>query len=642
MATSNLSESLSSPTEPSVHTALSLEQLHLLLDHLKGIVGYFDTSHRCIYANHAYAKAYHTTVQAMAGQHIREIIGDFGWKTVEPYATRVLQGEAVRYVREIDSGLPSAHWIEVHLAPNALADGRIVGNFVFIDDVTQSYRSNQAVRESEERTQRFVEAGTEGIVFYRDGVVFDCNEAFTRLLGKPREQLLGLPATHLFRTEDRAFAQKHMHLNRDTAYPAQLPRADGSLVMVEIIGRTVMVNGRLASVASVRDTSQLTTMNEALMRSQARYRSLVDNSDQCALFTQDRKIIYANPAARQHFGPHDNELIGVESLHLIHPDDRAYALLRRKQMLAGDRDTEIVLRTIAPPADSMDADTRVSWVRLHGSIIDWEGRPGVLIFMTDITVMRETEEKMRKALAQEKELGDLKTRFVSMASHEFRTPLATIQTSSEVLQYYNDRLSQEERADALQDIQRAVQRMEAMMERFLAFGRMDAGSTVFSPQPVPVLQCLRDLLHETRAAQYRRHTVSIEPMAPVSEQTSLELDEVLLGQIVMNLITNACKYSPQDAPVVVRVSQVVSPTSLILSIAVVDQGIGIPADEVPRLFESFHRASNSGTVPGTGLGLAIVDRAARAHGGEVQVRSQLGQGSEFTVRLPWVDAEAKK
>jgi signal transduction histidine kinase len=111
---------------------------------------------------------------------------------------------------------------------------------------------------------------------------------------------------------------------------------------------------------------------------------------------------------------------------------------------------------------------------------------------------------------------------------------------------------------------------------------------------------------------------------------------VLLGQMVMNLITNACKYSAEGTHVSVVVSQADSDAGMLLRLAVQDQGIGIPEQELPRLFESFYRASNASNIPGTGLGLAIVDRAARAHGGSVQVKSRQGQGSEFVLNLPWI------
>jgi PAS domain S-box-containing protein len=200
--------------------SVSVEQLQILLDHLQAMVGYFDTANRCIYANHAYAKAFHTTVKEMIGKHTREIIGEAGWAHIEPYTQRVQAGEAVRYVRETDPGQPGAHWIEVHIVPNVLESGEVFGGFVFIDDVTEQYRAQQAIRESEERAQRFIEAGTEGVVFYRDGIIFDCNDAFQKILGKSRDHLIGMPASHLFQKQDRPFAEKHMHLNRDTLYPA--------------------------------------------------------------------------------------------------------------------------------------------------------------------------------------------------------------------------------------------------------------------------------------------------------------------------------------------------------------------------------------------------------------------------------------
>ncbi len=618
---------------------VSLEQLRLLLDHLHGIVGYFDLANRCIYANHAYAKAYHTTVKEMAGKHIREIIGEAAWTFVEPFAKRVRQGEAVRYVREIDQDEVHPHWIEVHLVPNALEDGRIVGNFVFIDDVTKQHRSQQAFRESEDRTQRFIEAGTEGIIFYRNGMIFDCNDAFTRMLGKSREDLIGTRASHLFQNKDRDFAEKHMHLGRDYLYPAQLPRTDGSLVTVEIAGRPVTLNGQGASVASVRDTSQIASMNEALLRSQARYRSLVDNSDQSALFILDRVVVYSNPAAQRMFGLSEDQLRGVQSVHLLHPDDRAFALQRRKQMIAGDPDRTVVLRTITPPTEQLTSQTVMGWARLHGSIIEWDGRWGALIFLTDITELRESQEKMRKALAQEKELGDLKTRFVSMASHEFRTPLATIQTSSELLEHYSARLAPVERADALADIQRAVQRMQAMMDSFLAFGRMEAGSTACTPASTSVVNFLQGLLHQTKAAQPRNHVVSMYIEPPLTTDTALMLDPTLLSQMVINLITNAYKFSADGSHVSVIASDCVNELGKCLIISVQDEGIGIASHELPRLFESFYRGTNANTIPGTGLGLAIVDRAARAHGGSVQVKSVLDKGSEFTLALPWVEPD---
>jgi PAS domain S-box-containing protein len=619
--------------------AISLEQLHVLLDHLQGIVGYFDTQNRCVFANHAYAKAYDTTVAQMMGRHIKDIIGEKAWVVVEPHAKQVLSGEPVRYVREIEAGTQAAHWIDVHLVPNKLPTGETVGNFVFIEDITEQHRAAMTVRHTEERTQRFMQAGTEGVVFYRNGVIFDCNEAFTRLLGKTRESLIGSPAADLFAPEDRAFAREHMHKGLESIYPASLPRADGSRVLVEITGRSMEVDGQLASVATVRDTSQLAHINEALLRSQSRYRSMVENSDQIALFAADQQLGYANPAAVKFFNLSEEQLRGVPVMQFVHPEDRELARRRRDQIIGREKvKAEVVLRIISPPSESLAQHTVVRWVRLHGSLVEWDARQGLLVFMTDITTLRESEEKTRLALAQEKELGDLKTRFVAMASHEFRTPLATIQSSSELLQHYSDRLSNDERLEAVADIQTAVKRMQAMMESFLAFGRMGAGGIVFSPQPVAVKNLLRGLAQEMQAAHLRSHRFDYSTDASIRDDTVLMLDEVLMRQMVGNLLSNAAKYAKLGTRVSLSLARLEAAEgqSDKLLISVLDQGMGIPKEDLPRLFESFHRAGNVGTISGTGLGLAIVDRAARAHGGHVQVTSELGAGSMFSIRLPWV------
>jgi PAS domain S-box-containing protein len=618
------------------------QHLELVLDNVPAMVAYYDAlSIRCVFANQLYAQVYGWRVEQVVGMHCRDIIGLEAWELIAPHVNAVLAGKEVRYEREVNvPGVPKRH-MEVSLLPHYVdapqAPAQLVGAFVLINDITQRYQAEQRILEREQRAMRFANASSEGIVFYEDGIIRDCNEAFCLMLKRSREELLGKHVEILFAKDDRLVASRHMHLGRETAYAARLPLPDGSLLDVEIRGKAVQLDGRQASVASVRDVSQLTNVNEALLRSQTRYRTLVENSDQGAIFILDRKVVYTNPAAQKMFGLSEPALRGVESVYLLHPDDRAYALHRRKQMMAGDPNRDVVLRTISPPSLRINEKTRVSWVRLYGSMLEWDGRAGILIFLTDITALRESEEAVRKALAQEKELGDLKTRFVSMASHEFRTPLSTIQTSSELLQHYNDRLSTEERMEAIADIQRSVQRMQAMMESFLVFGRMSAGSTIYSPQPMLLLPSLQAMMDEARSGTHRRHAMSMYLQAPITAETRLMLDELLLRQMVINLITNACKYSEIGTQISIVVSQARTETGVFLVIVVSDQGMGIPEEDLPLLFTSFHRASNAGAISGTGLGLAIVDRAARAHGGTVQVRSQLGQGSTFTLQLPWQD-----
>lgn len=492
-----------------------------------------------------------------------------------------------------------------------------------------------------ERALRFKQAALEGIVFHVDGFIVDCNTAFETILGHPPGALIGKHVLDQFAKTDHSLVLRQIHIGGSKPFLSKLLHADGSGVDVQIIGRTWTEGGQVCSVSNVQAIPGLDNMTKSLIRSQVRYRALVEHADQVILFDQNHHIAYVNPAAMRFFK------IGVDALHitpslqLIHPDDRGLALSRRKEMINGDPDHSVVIRTISPPSENLQPDTVVSWVRFYGSLVEWEGKAATLIFMTDLTAQREIEEHMRSALSQEKALGDLKTRFVSMASHEFRTPLSTIQTSSELLEHYSERLSAHEKAEAIADIQRSVQRMQAMMENFLAFGRLSSDTLHCTPAPVAVLQTVRSMVYEANAADAHQHAIEVYAQSPMDDRTELQLDALLLGQMLGNLLSNACKYSAFGERIDVLIDRVAAMPAAAgpwqLRIVVVDRGIGVPAADAPLLFDSFHRASNAGNVPGTGLGLAIVDRAVRAHGGRVGVHSVEGKGAQFELLLPWTE-----
>lgn len=248
------------------------------------------------------------------------------------------------------------------------------------------------------------------------------------------------------------------------------------------------------------------------------------------------------------------------------------------------------------------------------------------------TQLRDALVHKEAMLTHERELGELKTRFVSMASHEFRTPLATIQTSTDLLVHYTDRLTAQEKADSLSDIQRAVDRMKSVMENILMLGKLDAQTLQFRPAPTDLHQLFKQMVAEVASADAHAHRIELIPPTECDEARPL-MDETLVRQIFGNLLTNACKYSPSGATVRLAWQCV---DSKILLVEVTDQGIGIPEADLPRLFETFHRASNTGTIQGTGLGLSIVKRAVDSLNGHIAVNSQVGKGSCFSVRLPWL------
>jgi PAS domain S-box-containing protein len=250
------------------------------------------------------------------------------------------------------------------------------------------------------------------------------------------------------------------------------------------------------------------------------------------------------------------------------------------------------------------------------------------------TQLREVESLLRNALAAEKELNALKTNFVSMVSHEFRTPLGVIMVSAEVLQRYFDRLRPDQRADHLASVISSVRRMSGMMEDVLLLGRVEAGVVNFSPTEVNLRVLCGRVVDEVKSA-----TSAICPVYVTFESTMPIValgDTKLLHHILTNLLSNAIKYSRQE-PVELRLKRVENQAV----IEVVDHGIGIPAADRERLFETFHRGGNVGQVSGTGLGLVIVKRCCDVHGGSINFHSEENRGTTFTVKLPMFDAETR-
>ena len=235
--------------------------------------------------------------------------------------------------------------------------------------------------------------------------------------------------------------------------------------------------------------------------------------------------------------------------------------------------------------------------------------------------------ELNVALAEEKELNRLKGNFISMVTHEIRTPLALILGSSEILSRYLDRLAPEKRAEHLLTIDSSVHRMSGLLEDVLLFSKAEAGRMEFNPVPLDLKKLCAHLVDEALSATSRRCPVEIS-LVEISEPA--RGDEGLLRHIFSNLITNAAKYSPPGTPVKFSVSRDGGDAIFIVQ----DRGMGIPEDDRKRLFTPFYRGKNVATIQGTGLGLVIVKHCVERHGGKIEIESAENCGTTVSVRLP--------
>lgn len=313
-------------------------------------------------------------------------------------------------------------------------------------------------------------------------------------------------------------------------------------------------------------------------------------------------------------------------IHCVYPDDRAN--FWQLSVIGGESGEALQLRMV-------HKDGTIIWAEQRNTLVCDEESQVIAIegIIRDITERKHLEEEMHRAellsaeLEKEKELTELKERFTSMVSHEFRTPLTVILTSTNLLEEHFDKLTPEKRARHWHQIKSQVQYMVGLLDDVLTLSRAQAGKIEFTPKLLNIENYCRTLLDQMNMAQGAgRELVFLY----TSQYKEALLDEQLLQHILVNLLSNALKYSAPDKPVHFEVFDDMDCVVFQIS----DQGIGIPLGDQPRLFEVFHRAKNARSVSGTGLGLSIVKNSVDLHGGSITFESEEGVGTTFTVRLP--------
>ncbi len=308
----------------------------------------------------------------------------------------------------------------------------------------------------------------------------------------------------------------------------------------------------------------------------------------------------------------------------LHPEDVRRVKQALTNCLKGTAPEYVAEHRIKTPAGEW------KWSLSRGRVVERDAG-GRALRMTGINIdidrQKRAETELLAAVQREKELSEMKSKFVSIASHEFRTPLATILSSAELLDHYVGSLSATEKVNLLQNIQSGAKRMGEIIDDVLTLGRAESGVLKLNPDRLDLRELCRKVVSEFRIAQGKQHVISFQDHF---DRNEAEMDERLLRHILNNLLSNAVKYSPPASEITLSLAR----RGEQALIEVQDRGIGIPEQDRPRLFESFHRASNVDNRPGTGLGLAIAKKSAELHGGEIGFSSEVGAGTRFVVTLP--------
>jgi PAS domain S-box-containing protein len=364
------------------------------------------------------------------------------------------------------------------------------------------------------------------------------------------------------------------------------------------------------------------------------------------------KIESVNPFALKLFG-YDFEEIAGKTIEVLIPP-------RYHHKHVDHRDTYIHHPRSRPMGVGLDLYA----VRKDGSEFPVEvslgnyqnnGEPNVIAFISDITIRKKAEaeieklnseleatvelrtkeliaamhqlerskEEISKALEKEKELGELKSRFVSMASHEFRTPLSTVLSSTYLIEKYTSSDDQPKRDRHLQRIISSVNMLTDILNDFLSLGKIEEGKIQVRPARLDIREFITSVTGEMNNNLKRQQKILYQHQG----DHEVILDASLLKHIVQNLVSNASKFSPEES--VIEISTTGNGTHFILSVK--DHGMGISVDDQKHLMERFFRGANAGNIQGTGLGLHIVSKYAELMNGTVECKSELEKGTEFII-----------
>ncbi|MBF9141624.1 sensor histidine kinase [Hymenobacter properus] len=501
------------------------------------------------------------------------------------------------------------------------------------------------------------------------------NAAGYRLLGYPTAQALyDDPRRTLLgqRMSSEEWAELCDRVLRDGNYTfeTELRRLSGQLFWASIELTNLVVENRHYFVIRLTDTDRLHTAERRLAMSVGRFEAVVSHATiGIIMCNADGRIVLANDKAHAVFGYDSPALLshGIEELvpasvsgyherlrtsFNARPEVRAMG--HNRDLMARRRDGSefpvevslsyfhldeelFVVAYVVDITFKKDAERELLIQNKHVARLNAELEQKVAdrthALENTLAQLEQRSQELSQALAAEQELGELKSRFVSMASHEFRTPLTGVLTSAALIEKYTTTEQQDKRERHLQRIRTSVKHLTDILEEFLSVGKIEEGRLEAHPAQVALPALLREAQADAEGLRKPGQHVR-EVFGPLD---LLWTDASLLRKVLVNLLSNAFKYSPDQTTVTVRAAT----AGGWLTLSVQDQGVGIAREDQEHLFERFFRARNAANLPGTGLGLYIIARYMELLGGTVALQSELGHGTTVTITLPYENDTAR-
>lgn len=489
------------------------------------------------------------------------------------------------------------------------------------------------------------ESAAEGLIVTDEkGFIQITNPRVTQMFGFEREELVGEKVELLIPTELR---QQHVRHREDYNHHSTqrsmgigmdlvAQRKDGSRFPVEVSLNYFFVQKRKMVMALISDVTErkkadmaVQQLNQELeqkvadrtrdLRKSERLHKLISRNfpnGTINVFDRHLNYVFVEGQDLYRLGINSNRLVGTSYLERLAPEIRDDIREKLMEVFEGSNTSfEIVFR------DNTYMINAVGLQDERGEITQ------ILVVEQNITRLKKAEDDIRTALHKERQLSELKSRFVSMASHEFRTPLTTIQSSLSLLKKYIGYEGKEDKQEKhINRIRTSVHHLTNILNDFLSIDKLEEGRVEVNLQECDVTEFTGEVVDELRQMAREQQEIHYDH----NGSGTVECDPHMLKNILHNLISNAIKYSKDDGKIEVYTK--VGATTW--TIRVRDHGIGIPAEEQKHLFDRFFRARNVTNIQGTGLGLSITGKYVDLLKGKIDFKSAEGKGTTFTITLP--------
>lgn len=517
-----------------------------------------------------------------------------------------------------------------------------------MQDITQEKLLKHELQQSEERFKgAFNNSSFGSALVSLNGNWIVVNNRMTEILGYTKEEFKELSFVEFTYKDD---------VEIDLAYKKQMDEGEisylhfekrfihknQSLVWVHLSVSTVKdSNGNVQYyVAQVVDISERKRMEEEnrllieennrnkaqqLIEAKNWYRLLADNTiDLVCLHNLDSSFKYVSPSIKNLLGYTPEDLIGKYPADLVHPEDLAKFKNQIGKIIKENKRISEQVRLLNSYGEYQWFETNATLVYENNVPVSYQSST------RDITQRKKAEKIIEDTLIQERQLNELRTNLVSTISHEFRTPMTTIRTSAELIAMYiensncNNTPQVEKR---IETITKEIDRIVELMDAVLTISKDDADKTSFNPVICNLKEICLDVIETSFAHQKDNRIVEVFFESSIS---TIFADINLIKYTLFNLLSNAFKYSVGFGNVKLNLKE--KDENIIVE--VIDNGIGIPEDDQPKLFNTFFRASNSNGIQGTGLGLYIIKTFTEKNSGSVTLESQLGKGTKVTLEFP--------